>query len=88
MRSLSQDFSERFPGHPESVDALVAVTDDMAVSGSSDGLVRVLSICPNKLLGAEKRTGARQRTFALQLDGLPSKVVLAHRVRLHQVSRP
>lgn len=46
-----QDFSERFPGHPESVDALVSVTDDVAVSGSSDGLIRVLSVGPNRLLG-------------------------------------
>lgn len=47
-----QDISDRFPGHPSSVDALVAVTEDMVLTGSSDGVIRVLSILPNKMLGA------------------------------------
>ena len=45
------DISDRFPGHPQSVDALVGVTDELLVSGSSDGLIRVLSVLPNALLG-------------------------------------
>ena len=47
-----QDTSDRFPGHPASVDTLVAVTEDMVLTGSSDGVIRVLSILPNKMLGA------------------------------------
>jgi WD repeat-containing protein 55 len=34
------DIVERFPGHPQSVDALVAIDDDTLVTGSSDGLLR------------------------------------------------
>ncbi|KAJ3352172.1 WD domain repeat-containing protein 55 [Allomyces javanicus] len=45
------DFKDRFPGHPASVDTVVAIADDMVVTGCADGLVRVLSIHPNKLLG-------------------------------------
>jgi WD40 repeat protein len=41
----------RFPGHPESVDALLAIDEDTIVTGSSDGMLRILSVMPNKLLG-------------------------------------
>jgi len=45
------DCSDRFPGHPETVDCLLPVDDSTVLSGSSDGLIRVLSIHPNKVLG-------------------------------------
>ncbi|KAL4447647.1 hypothetical protein ABPG75_004866 [Micractinium tetrahymenae] len=45
------DCSDRFPGHPESVTALLRYDDDTILTGSSDGLIRVLSIQPNKMLG-------------------------------------
>ena len=44
------DCSDRFPGHPESIDAIVAVDADTILTGSSDGLLRVVTIqvrlCP------------------------------------------
>ncbi|KAG8906967.1 WD repeat-containing protein jip5 [Tulasnella sp. 403] len=42
---------DRMPGHPASVDALVALTDDIIATGSSDGLVRLVQVMPNRLLG-------------------------------------
>ena len=45
------DVSDRFPGHPASVDALLPVDQDTLLTGSSDGLIRVVQIHPNKLLG-------------------------------------
>jgi WD40 repeat protein len=45
------DISDRYPGHPQSVDAIAKMTEDMCVTGSSDGLIRVISIFPNKILG-------------------------------------
>jgi ATP-dependent RNA helicase DOB1 len=45
------DCSDRFPGHPESVDALVKFDEDTVITGSSDGLLRVVNILPNKLIG-------------------------------------
>jgi hypothetical protein len=47
-----EDISDRFPGHPASVDALLALDDDIVLTGSSDGLIRIISILPNKMLGA------------------------------------
>lgn len=45
------DISDRFPGHPQSVDTLVKIDDETLFSGSSDGMIRVVSVLPNKLLG-------------------------------------
>eukprot|EP00775_Hariotina_reticulata_P013747 gene13747-13866_t len=45
------DCSDRFPGHPESVDAIVKFDEDTIITGSSDGTLRVINILPNKLLG-------------------------------------
>ena len=39
---------DRIPGHPASVDALVAMTDDVIATGSEDGMIRVMQILPNK----------------------------------------
>lgn len=45
------DVSDRFPGHPASIDALLKVDEDTVLTGSSDGLIRVVSIHPDKLIG-------------------------------------
>jgi len=45
------DISDRFPGHPKSIDTIVKVDEDTIFTGSSDGLIRVVQIHPNKLLG-------------------------------------
>lgn len=42
------DCVDRIPGHPASVDAIVALTDDIVATGSEDGMVRVMQILPNK----------------------------------------
>ena len=47
-----EDISDRFPGPPSSVDALLALDDDIVMTGSSDGVIRIISILPNKMLGA------------------------------------
>jgi len=45
------DISDRFPGHPKSIDALLKVDEDTLLTGSNDGIVRVLQLQPDKLLG-------------------------------------
>jgi WD repeat-containing protein 55 len=45
------DISDRFPGHPASVDALLKIDEDTLLTGSSDGLLRVVQILPDKFLG-------------------------------------
>lgn len=46
-----EDISDRFPGHPSSIDALVKVDEDTVFTGSSDGIVRIISVLPNKMIG-------------------------------------
>ncbi|KAI9140297.1 WD40-repeat-containing domain protein [Paraphysoderma sedebokerense] len=45
------DMKDRFPGHPASVDCMTKINEDIIVTGSSDGLIRVLTVHPNNLLG-------------------------------------
>jgi WD40 repeat protein len=45
------DVSDRFPGHPASIDALLKVDEDTLLTGSSDGMIRVVQIQPDKLIG-------------------------------------
>jgi WD40 repeat protein len=45
------DISDRFPGHPQSIDALLKIDEDTVLTGSSDGLVRAVQLLPNALLG-------------------------------------
>jgi len=44
-------FKDRFPGHPQSIDALTVIDNDTLCTGSSDGLIRIVSIQPNNMLG-------------------------------------
>ena len=37
-------------GHPSSVDALVKYDADTIITGSSDGLIRLINILPNRML--------------------------------------
>lgn len=45
------DHVDRIPGHPQSIDALLPLDDTTVLTGSSDGLVRVVQILPHKFLG-------------------------------------
>lgn len=56
------DSVDRFPGHPQAIDSLCSLTSsssspllkhsaDVIATGSSDGLLRLVQIHPNKLLG-------------------------------------
>ena len=45
------DVSDRLLGHPASVDCMLPYGDDAVLTGSSDGLIRLVSVLPNKVLG-------------------------------------
>jgi WD repeat-containing protein 55 len=46
-----EDCSDRFPGHPESVTSMVKFDEDTLLTASSDGVIRILQVHPNRLLG-------------------------------------
>ena len=41
---LWEDCSDRFPGHPESIETVVKVDEDTILTGSSDGLIRLVTV--------------------------------------------
>eukprot|EP00615_Pteridomonas_danica_P006641 CAMPEP_0114371084 /NCGR_PEP_ID=MMETSP0101-20121206/33024_1 /TAXON_ID=38822 ORGANISM="Pteridomonas danica, Strain PT" /NCGR_SAMPLE_ID=MMETSP0101 /ASSEMBLY_ACC=CAM_ASM_000211 /LENGTH=415 /DNA_ID=CAMNT_0001522995 /DNA_START=13 /DNA_END=1260 /DNA_ORIENTATION=- len=43
--------SDSFPGHPESVGAILKLNEETILTGSSDGFIRVVGIQPSKLYG-------------------------------------
>jgi len=45
------DRSSVCPGHLESVDCIVPVDDNTIITGCGDGIIRIVSILPNKILG-------------------------------------
>eukprot|EP00592_Proboscia_alata_P016641 CAMPEP_0194399884 /NCGR_PEP_ID=MMETSP0174-20130528/126907_1 /TAXON_ID=216777 /ORGANISM="Proboscia alata, Strain PI-D3" /LENGTH=499 /DNA_ID=CAMNT_0039196341 /DNA_START=980 /DNA_END=2479 /DNA_ORIENTATION=+ len=45
------DLNHRFPGHPHSIDALLKIDEDTMLTGSSDGVIRIVQIQPDRLLG-------------------------------------
>ncbi|KAI8910052.1 WD40-repeat-containing domain protein, partial [Powellomyces hirtus] len=46
------DCTDRFPGHPNSVDSMVKVEDATVMTASGDGIIRAIGILPNRLVGA------------------------------------
>lgn len=46
-----EDCSDRFPGHPDTIDCIVPFDEDTVITAGGDGGVRIVSILPNKLLG-------------------------------------
>ena len=58
------DHVDRFPGHPSSVDTICTLDDDTVLTGSSDGLIRVVQLFPHKLLG-----------IVADHDGMPVEVM-------------
>ena len=45
------DISDRFPGHPASIDSMLKVDEDTVLTGSADGVIRLVQIHPDKLVG-------------------------------------
>ncbi|KAG2180815.1 hypothetical protein INT43_008394 [Umbelopsis isabellina] len=45
------DYSDRYLGHPSSIDTICKLDEDTICTGSSDGIIRIISILPNKFEG-------------------------------------
>jgi hypothetical protein len=45
------DCTDRYPGHPGSIDTIVKIDESTIATGSTDGLIRVVGIHPNQLIG-------------------------------------
>lgn len=77
-------------GHPSSVDALVAFDEDTVLSGCQDGMVRVIGVLPNAMLGVVGEHGDYPvESLALSGDGLWSlpDLLMSCQQRAHQSCR-
>lgn len=45
-----EDFSDRFLGHTQPVNSLLKLDEDTVISGSEDGLIRMVGILPNRII--------------------------------------
>ncbi|WOK97085.1 WD repeat-containing protein 55 [Canna indica] len=45
-----KDCSDRFLGHPMSVDTMLKLDEDTLISGSEDGVIRLVGILPNRII--------------------------------------
>jgi WD repeat-containing protein 55 len=45
------DISDRFPGHPSAINCLLKIDETTLLTGAEDGLIRVVSVQPNTVLG-------------------------------------
>jgi WD repeat-containing protein 55 len=44
------DCTDRYPGHPGSIDSILKIDETTIATGCSDGQIRIVNILPNKLL--------------------------------------
>ncbi|KAG2185588.1 hypothetical protein INT44_002381 [Umbelopsis vinacea] len=58
-----QDSSDRIVGHPSSIDTICKLDEDTICTGSSDGIIRVVSVLPNKFEGV---IGAHGEDFPIE----------------------
>eukprot|EP00743_Colponemidia_sp_Colp-15_P003607 GILK01003890.1.p1 GENE.GILK01003890.1~~GILK01003890.1.p1 ORF type:complete len:372 (-),score=71.69 GILK01003890.1:117-1232(-) len=68
------DITDRMVGHPQSVDTMIAIDPDTVITGSSDGMLRAVSILPNKILSVIGQHSSGDEDFdieriALSRDG-------------------
>jgi len=43
--------SDQYPGHPDSINSLVAVTDNVVLTGCEDGTIRAVHLFPHRFVG-------------------------------------
>jgi WD repeat-containing protein 55 len=44
------DCNDRIVGHPGSIDTMIKYDEDTVITGSEDGLIRAVSVLPNKII--------------------------------------
>lgn len=44
------DCNDRIVGHPGSIDTMIKYDEDTVITGCEDGLIRAISVLPNKIL--------------------------------------
>ena len=77
--SLSKDqyglHSDQFPGHPDGVNCIIPVTDNVVMTGCEDGNIRAVHLYPHRFLGV---VGHHEQEFPVErLDVNTSGEIIA-----------
>lgn len=80
--------SDRISGCPSSVDALIKFDEDTVISGSEDGLIRLINVQPHNTFGTLNRATDTPVERLAHLLGRQSVISVAHEnaVQIHDVS--
>ena len=49
--------SDQFPGHPDSINAMIPITENVVITACEDGLIRALHLYPHRSVGTDVFTG-------------------------------
>ena len=67
--------SDQFPGHPDGVNCIVPVTDNVVMTGCEDGNIRAVHLYPHRFLGV---VGHHEQEFPVErLDVNTSGEIIA-----------
>ena len=47
-RSHDYYYYAEFPGHPDGINSLIAVTDNVVITGCEDGVIRAVHLYPHR----------------------------------------
>ena len=81
--------SDQFPGHPDGVNCIIPVTDNVVMTGCEDGNIRAVHLYPHRFLGV---VGHHEQEFPVErLDVNTSGEIIAsisHDNRSVEVAAP
>ena len=66
------DCNDRIVGHPNSIDTMIKYDEDTVITGSEDGLIRAVSVLPNKIIAILSDPDHDEEVFHIQ------RVTLSH----------
>ena len=49
-------WSDQFPGHPNAINSIVAVTDNVVITACEDGVIRAVHLYPHRFVGMKNRS--------------------------------
>ncbi|KAI8804662.1 WD40-repeat-containing domain protein [Cladochytrium replicatum] len=60
------DCTDRFPGHPSSIDSICKIGEDTIATGAGDGVIRLIGLFPNRLIGVIGAHGDDDSYFPIE----------------------
>ena len=62
-------WSDQFPGHPNAINSIVAVTDNVVITACEDGVIRAVHLYPHRFVGMKISLSPKSTPKNLALTG-------------------